>query len=290
MNKKTIIIIASVVAAILIGAGYYIWQQQQTIDILTEQFAIEKEELQNEYSQLTIQYEGYKLTVNNDSLEQKLEDQRIKMQRLVEELKQTKAADARKINALKKELESVRGVLRYYVAQVDSLNRVNEELLAENRNIKRQYNTAKKTNQELKQQKERLEKQVTLAAHLEATGIKAVALNSRQKETQSIKKIKSFRLDFAIAKNITAEIGVKDVYVRIMKPNDDVMQNDKSGSFSYDNAMIAYSVKKTIEYGGEETPVTIYWTRNETLNPGTYRFELFADGNQIGTTVMTLTK
>lgn len=290
MNKKTIIIIASVVAAILAGAGYFIWQQQQTIDILTEQFAIEKEELQNEYSQLTIQYEGYKLTVNNDSLEQKLEDQRIKMQRLVEELKQTKAADARKINALKKELESVRGVLRHYVAQVDSLNRVNEELLAENRSIKRQYNTAKKTNQELKQQKERLEKQVTLAALLEATGIKAVALNSRQKETQSIKKIKSFRLDFAIAKNITAEIGVKDVYVRIMKPNDDVMQNDKSGSFSYDNAMIAYSVKKTIEYGGEETPVTIYWTRNETLNPGTYRFELFADGNQIGTTVLTLTK
>ena len=290
MNKKTIIIIASVVAAILAGAGYFIWQQQQTIDILTEQFAIEKEELQNEYSQLTIQYEGYKLTVNNDSLEQKLEDQRIKMQRLVEELKQTKAADARKINALKKELESVRGVLRHYVAQVDSLNRVNEELLAENRSIKRQYNTAKKTNQELKQQKERLEKQVTLAALLEATGIKAVALNSRQKETQSIKKIKSFRLDFAIAKNITAEIGVKDVYVRIMKPNDDVMQNDKSGSFSYDNAMIAYSVKKTIEYGGEETPVTIYWTRNETLTPGTYRFELFADGNQIGTTVLTLTK
>ena len=290
MNKKTIIIIASVVAAILAGAGYFIWQQQQTIDILTEQFAIEKEELQNEYSQLTIQYEGYKLTVNNDSLEQKLEDQRIKMQRLVEELKQTKAADARKINALKKELESVRGVLRHYVAQVDSLNRVNEELLAENRSIKRQYNTAKKTNQELKQQKERLEKQVTLAALLEATGIKAVALNSRQKETQSIKKIKSFRLDFAIAKNITAEIGVKDVYVRIMKPNDDVMQNDRSGSFSYDNAMIAYSVKKTIEYGGEETPVTVYWTRNETLTPGTYRFELFADGNQIGTTVLTLTK
>lgn len=129
MKNKVIIIAAAIVLlALLAGGGYYIWRQQQTIDELTEGFALEKEQLEDEYTQLAIQYEGYKLQVNNDSLEQKLEDQRIKIQRLVEELRQTKAQDARRIAALKKELETVRGVLRYYVAQVDSLNKVNDEI------------------------------------------------------------------------------------------------------------------------------------------------------------------
>lgn len=290
--KRNIIIITTTSLAVLLFfcAGYYIWHQQQTIDILTEQFAIEKEELQNEYSQLAIQYEGYKLTVNNDSLEQKLEDQRIKMQRLVEELKQTKAADARKINALKKELENVRGVLRYYVAQVDSLNRVNEALISENQSYKKQIRTAVKNNEQLKKENEQLEKQVTLAAHLEATAQKVVALNSRNKETSSIKKVKTLRLDFSIAKNITAEIGQKDIYVRILKPNEEVLINEKSGKFSYDNTMLDYSITKSIEYGGEETPVTMFWNRNETLTPGTYVFEIFCDGKQIGNTRLNLKK
>ena len=99
-NKIVIIAAAVILLALLGGAGYYIWRQQQTIDELTEGFALEKEQLEDEYTQLAIQYEGYKLQVNNDSLEQKLEDQRIKIQRLVEELRQTKAQDARRIAAL----------------------------------------------------------------------------------------------------------------------------------------------------------------------------------------------
>ena len=107
MNKKYIITTAALFVLTIGGFIYYIMNQNKTIDELTESFALEKEDLENEYSQLAIQYEGYKLAVNNDSLEQKLEDQRIKIQRLVEELKQTKAQDAKRISALKKEIERI---------------------------------------------------------------------------------------------------------------------------------------------------------------------------------------
>jgi hypothetical protein len=290
MNKKAIVVGAILLVGVIAGFGYYTFRQQQTIDVLTEQFAIEKEELQDEYSQLAIQYEGYKLTVNNDSLEQKLEDQRIKMQRLVEELKQTKAEDARRISQLKKELATVRSVLRYYVAQVDSLNRVNEQLVAENQTIRQQYTSATRNNAALQQRNEQLSQKVTLAAHLEATALTARALNSRDKETNSLRKVKTLAVSFNIAKNVTAEIGQKVVYVRILKPGEEVMTNAKSGKFSYDGANIDYSMKKEIEYGGEETPVTLYWNRSETLDPGTYTFEVYADGNLIGTTKLKLSK
>lgn len=290
MNKKYYIAAAILFVLTIGGFLYYIVEQNKTIDELTESFALEKEDLENEYSQLAIQYEGYKLNVNNDSLEQKLEDQRIKIQRLVEELKQTKAQDARKINSLKKELETVRGVLRYYVAQVDSLNKVNEQLVAENTQVKKEMQKVKNSNANLQSENKQLTQKVTLAAKLNAVGLTAKALTKREKPTTSLKKTTIFAVSFTIAANITAEVGYKDIYVRILTPAEDLLTNAKSGTFSYDGSEVQYSMKKNIEYGGDETHVTIYWNRNETLKPGTYKFEVYADGNMIGQTSLKMEK
>lgn len=290
MNKKYIITAAVLFALTIGGLLFYIVNQNKTIDELTETFALEKEDLENEYSQLAIQYEGYKLSVNNDSLEQKLEDQRIKIQRLVEELKQTKAQDARRIASLKKELETVRGVLRYYVAQVDSLNKVNEELIAENTQVKKEIQQVRNNNANLQNQNQQLTQKVTLAAQLNAVGVSAKALNKRNKKTTSLKNTTAFEVDFTIAANITAEVGFKDIFLRILTPQEDLLVNAKSGTFQFDGSSVQYSAKKNIEYGGEETPVAIFWNRNETLTPGTYQFELYADGNKIGSTTLSMEK
>lgn len=285
MNKKVIIILTTIaVLSVLGGAAWFIRQQQNQIEEMQEIFALEKEEMEDEYTQLAIQYEGYKLQVNNDSLEQKLEDQRIKMQRLVEELRQTKAQDARKIAALKKELETVRGVLRYYVAQVDSLNRVNEALIAENAQIKGQMQSVQQQNQQVRAQNETLTRKVTVAAQLSATNVSITPLNKKDKAEKKnrVDKLTKFQVSFTIAANVTAEPGEKDVYLRLLRPNEDVLVNTQSGKFSYENAMIDYSAKKTIEYGGDETPVTIFYKRVENLDPGTYRAEIYCDGNMIG--------
>lgn len=290
MNKKYIIAVVALFGLTIGGFIYYIINQNKTIEDLTETFALEKEDLENEYSQLAIQYEGYKLTVNNDSLEQKLEDQRIKIQRLVEELKQTKAQDAKRIASLKKELETVRGVLRYYVAQVDSLNKVNEQLIAENNQVRNEIKQVRNNNANLQSENEKLSNKVTLAAKLTAVGLSAKALNKRNKKTDSLKSTTTFDVSFTIAANITAEVGFKDIYVRILTPSEDLLTNAKSGTFQYDGSAVQYSMKKNIEYGGEETPVTLYWNRNETLDPGKYTFEVYADGNLIGKTTLVMGK
>lgn len=290
--KKNIIlgVVAAIVLLTLGGAAYYIWQLKQLNEELVEGFALEKEQMEDEYTQLAIQYEGYKLQVNNDSLEQKLEDQRIKMQRLVEELRQTKAQDARKIASLKKELETVRGVLRYYVAQVDSLNRVNEALVAENKQIRSDMAGVQRQNQQVRQQNETLTKKVTVAAQLSATNVTVTSLDKKDKVEKKLKvdRLTKFQVNFTIAANVTAETGEKDIYMRILRPNEEVLTNAQSGRFKYENAMLEYSARRTIEYGGEETPVTMYYKRGEALNAGTYTVELYADGSMIGRGSITL--
>jgi hypothetical protein len=60
------------------------------------------------------------------------------------------------------------------------------------------------------------------------------------------------------------------------------LTKSSANTFRYENRDILYSIKRTIEYGGEETPVTMYWDIQEYLMPGTYKTDLFADGNLIG--------
>lgn len=290
-NKNTLYItLASLLALALAASLFFIYRLREDNAVLVEQFALEKEQLEDEYTQLAIDYEGYKLEVNNDSLEQKLEDQRLKMQRLVEELKQTKAEDARKIAALKKELETVRGVLKYYIAQVDSLNQVNAALVAENQQVRRQMATVQANNNNLQERNEKLNQQVTLAAQLVTTGLNAIAQNKRGKKTTSIKSTKEFKVSFNIAANVTAATGEKTIYMRILRPDDSLLTNARSGTFKYENTTVEYSTKKVIEYGGQETEVVLFWTLAETIAPGNLTFEIYADGNMIGSTSLKMEK
>ena len=47
-------------------------------------------------------------------------------------------------------------------------------------------------------------------------------------------------------------------------------------------------MNQMIEYEGEEVAVTMYWNIEEFLSPGTYRVDIFSDGNLIGQKRFTL--
>ena len=88
------------------------------------------------------------------------------------------------------------------------------------------------------------------------------------------------QLNFTISKNVTAGNGTKTIYVRITSPSGTLLSG--GGSFQYENKTLASSMQKTIEYGGQETPVTLFWTVNQALLEGTYNVSIFTDGNMIG--------
>ena len=73
-----------------------------------------------------------------------------------------------------------------------------------------------------------------------------------------------------------------------MKPDYEILVKNRGNVFSLEGKEISYSMKKMIEYEGEEVPVTMYWDVEEFLSPGTYRVDIFADGNLIGQKKFTL--
>ena len=283
-NKKNTlqIVVGSLLVLLLIGVTVLLISEKRTNNELVQEFNLEKEDLENQYTDFAKQYDELKLTVSNDSLSVLLEQEQLKTQRLLEELRTVKSTNATEIRRLKKELATLRKVMIGYINQIDSLSRLTnhqKEVIAD---VTRKYNVASQQISNLSEEKKNLNKKVTLAAQLDATNINIQATNKRGKKAKKVKDVVKLKINFTIVKNITAETGERTLYVRITKPDNDVLSKNASNTFPYENRVLAYSIKKYIEYNGEEQSVTVYWDVEEFLYAGSYRVDIFSDGTLIG--------
>ncbi|MBR5159097.1 MAG: hypothetical protein IKW84_05895 [Bacteroidaceae bacterium] len=291
-SGKTGLILLIVAAVLLAGAAVYLFIDSQNkgreIEEMTQLFEIEKEEMENEYSGFAVQYDEMKVHISNDSLIRQLDREKQRTQQLLEELRQTKATNAAEITRLKKELTTVRTVMRTYVRQIDSLDQINKQLAKENTRVKQQYQEQTKVVEKLTIDKEKAEEKVALASQLDAAAITVTPHNKRGKEEHKVKNVTQFVVNFTIVKNITVQTGEKTVYLRITKPDGEPLVKDASNTFKYENVNLEYSAKKYIEYTGEQQEVTMYWDVEEYLSAGTYNAYLFVDGVMIGEQSVTL--
>ena len=144
INKMSMLIMAVVVLGLIVsGAVYYIFHQNQQMEELEQTYALDKEMLEDEFNELSLQYEGYKFNIGNDSLLNLLSIEQAKVQRLQEELRTVKATNTKEISRLKKELQTLRKIMRNYVIQIDSLNRANERLTVEKNEAVKKYKGAR---------------------------------------------------------------------------------------------------------------------------------------------------
>lgn len=288
MNKK--VLIPVIVVGLLLVAGiaylsYSLSRQKQANKDMQELAELDKKEMENEYQQFADQYSEMKTRINNDSIVAQLTQEQLRTQQLLSELKRVKSNDANEIMRLKRELATVRKVLRNYILEIDSLNRLNQNLTAENTRVKGQYAESLKQIENISADKASLSEKVAIASQLDATGISMSMLKSNHKPTDRIKKAKTIQVSFKIAKNVTAQSGVRTLYVRITTPIGAVLQG--GGSFNYENRNMQCSMKKSIEYGGQETSVVTYRPIGESLDGGTYLVSIFEGGNMIGSRSFT---
>lgn len=284
MNKKLmtlLIVLTLVLCAGVVWLFLSLQEQKQANQDMQELVEMDKREMEAEYARFALQYDEMQKQITNDSIVAQLAQEQEKTQQLLEELRRVKATDAREITRLKKELETVRAVLRDYVIQIDSLNRLNESLMEENSRVNAELEQRTAQVAGLSNEKASLSEKVAIAAQLDAAGIQLQLLNKRGKNTKKLKDCKQMKVDFAITKNVTASNGHRTIYVRIQNPGGNVLGG--GGSFAYENRQLECSAHKTIEYTGEETHVTVYWNVTQMLEAGDYRVSIFADGNMIGT-------
>ena len=289
-NNKIIWVIVGVLALIIAGLVYMNLRQRSEMNEMVEQMTIEKEELQEEYEDLAIQFDGYQqMDIRNDSLQDLLSREQQRVQDLLEELRQTKASNARKIAELKKELATVRLVMQDYVRQIDSLNATNQRLTMENQQVKRENQQVKEQNSQLTIANTQLSETVSRASMLEITSCTHTMLNKNDKKTRMVSHLSKLQFDFTIAKNITCTPGLKELYVRIITPNGELLEEREEHVFAFESGEIPYTLVQQIEYAGEAFNGTCYCPI-EKAEDGFYTIDFFCDGNLIGSFPFQLKK
>lgn len=303
-RKKGLMILVAVLAIALVAAAVALVllnKKSAEHEALAAQNAAQVEELKltneqlqlaNEYQALNVeyaQYENQMQRVANDSLNLKYLAAKQNVEKLLAELNSEKTKSAAQIKKLQDEISTLKSILRHYVGQIDSLNRENEGLKAENAELSNQNQTLSSQVQNVSRQNEALNERMTLAEKLNVTGITLQGLKKNGKREKNITKAKQLMVTFTIPKNNSTPVGMKKIYMRITTPEGDLLGN--GGTFSFEGGTLASTAHKSVEYQGEEIPnVTIYYDVTTTLNPGQYRVELFADNYRLGSKVFTMKK
>ncbi|MDY4044273.1 MAG: hypothetical protein SOY65_10800 [Marinifilaceae bacterium] len=286
-NKKdtTLWIIIGALAVILIVLSVFFMIEHKENKANMEAIMSEKEVLQQELTDLSHDYDN--LRTDNDTLNARLAHEQEKIAQLMESMKKFRNNSYAEINRYKKEIGTLKSVLRSYVVQIDSLNQLNQKLLAENTEVKKQMNWVRERNKTLEQKTEKMAETLEKASTLNVESISVYPINKREKET-SLKKCYQLKTEFTIERNITAKRGTKTIYLRFTRPDGQVIAASSKSFFKFQNTTLTYSARREIEYEGERLEVAIYWPNDGSLIRGEYIADLFCDNQQIGTTKFIL--
>ena len=263
-------------------------EKEKELAELRQLAEMDRREMENEYAQFAAQYNEMKKGIRDDSLLARLDAEQRRAESLMKELKELKNSSASEILRLKRELETVRAVLRDYIRQVDSLQQLNQQLIGERDEALAEAQRRKEENNTISERNADLTEQVAIAAQLNATNIKLSALKKNGKNARRCKDITNFAVDFTVSRNVTAESGNRTVYVRLMKPNRELAA--PSGKFHYQDRDIDYSASKVIEYTGQEQNVRVYIPVSEFLSKGEYTVHIFIDGQMMGSGAISMSR
>lgn len=254
--------------------------------------------LTNEFNQLNAdfnQYEGQQVYLKDDSLVQKYNEARLKVEGLLRELNEEKQShrrdmgeSRRKIKKLEDEITTLKGIVRHYLEEIKRLGEENEGLKKEikevsdkNQELSNQVTLANKSNRELNET-------VQLAKKLNITGLSFSAYNKKGKVEKNVTKARQLGASFTVTPNTTAAAGMKTFYMRIISPEGTLLGG--AGNFTVGGQTVEATAKRAVEYDNEETKVSIYWDVDATLTPGDYTVEIFADGYRLASRHFTLKK
>ena len=248
----------------------------------TVYFQMERDSLEGELRNIYFQYDS--LETDNLEIQIEMNQQQQKINKLIA----LQADDAYKIKMYKREMETIRSVLRSYIVQIDSLNMQNQELMAANkqlRNTERRLTTEK---EQLEKDKTQLEEIKDLATTLQASEINLVMLNKRDKEISRIRSTVKVRIDFLLRANKVTTPGEKALYLRIVRPDQVLLGSPELEMFAINGEQFPASASRVITYENEDLPVSVFWTNDGELVPGEHSVELFTEGKNIGSASFVL--
>jgi hypothetical protein len=266
-----------VILAVILGALSWLYFQQ--VSQLREEFSIERDTLNSRIESLVHDYD--EIRTANDTINRHLTVARGKADSLLTKLHSERSINRRKIKEYEQELGTLRTVMRGFVKQIDSLNRLNSSLSSENIALRGQVNDQRQRADMAEERAAELGTKIRKGSVLHAREVTIAPLTSNDKIASKASNTVRFRVDFTLASNELAKPGERNIYTRRVSPDGYIMSVDAGTLFDFEGDKISYSSVRRVDYQNQDLPVSIYYN-GSGITSGRYRVNLYADGYQIG--------
>lgn len=292
-NRSLILLILLLIVTNVATIILFYTERQENIELVTSNtdLTTEKDALTQELEAMLARYDS--VSTDNEEMIAEIAAQKEQIEALLKEAEKHKD-DAWQLYKLRKEAKTLRDVMKNYLVTIDSLNTANQELIAQKAEVETKLTEQKEQNQELSTKNEELTEKVKIGSKLRAIDLvsygQRVKGNNVHRETDRANRVDKIKTCFTIDKNEVTKPGKKDVFLRIIGPDGEVLAFDQSEDymFTYEGKEGLYSRKSEITYENEELDMCLYWDLEQEAKAGTYIVEIYAEDYLMGTTKFEL--
>lgn len=279
-------LLAFLVVLLLIAAavlGYFFLRNQREAESIQRELAADKDSISQNLEKVLVEYDD--LQTNNSKLQAQVASQKERAERLLKEIKQVKAVSYSKIKNYQRELGTLRAIMRNMVKEIDSLNTLNQNLIAENTRVRNEYAESQQNVQRLSSQNEELNQAVEQGSRISLRNIETRALKKRDRTTKRSRWTKKLRTCFTMMANPIAKPGIRPVYIRITAPDGSLLMNAEGGEFEFEGASLPYSASREVDYQNEDMELCIFFDgMGAKFAGGNYHVEIYMGGAKLGET------
>jgi len=288
-NKLGLIIAFLAILVIIQGVKWYLDHQKKN-ELKTE-LANRDVELEETYNKLESVSNELQLKIEEISkLGGDVEELRIAKEELEAErdkLQESSDVGWARLYQIRDKVEGYETLLREKEAEIQRLRAVNEELLSENTDLKVTQNMLSDSIQELAVTSEKLGERVAMASTLKAENIKISAVNKRGREREDEfrnRQMESLKVGFNLAENNVAPIEGKDIRIRIIEPEGNVVFDVArgSGTFMISGREEFYTASQAILFDNTKQQITFLYEKGSEYGVGDHLVEIYADEDLIG--------
>ncbi len=284
MTNRVYIIFISILSALSLFLGYMLYSTKKE---LTERIVYvdkengtlidERDGLQMELEQMQSTFS--EMETDNKQMQDSIQWQSARIARLIASSR-NKDFD---IKQLRDETATLRRIMKGYIHDIDSLQRMNDRLIVEKQNESDRANRAETQSKQLANELSTTQEVVTKGSVLAAAGFnnRGIKEKSRggEKDVERASQASQIKSCFTIRQNNIVKSGTKKIYMRVESPSGQLIGN--AGNANLDGQSMAYSAMREIDYQNQDTDVCMYCMASG-LTKGTYKISIFEGGKKIG--------
>ncbi len=304
MNKKVAIIVISALGVMCLSLAFWVKVSRDRIVALensmgalnvlamdaanaTPEQIIELYKLaEDSLTNMKMMYDT--LTTDNTEMMAQIQAQRTQIEGLLKRAK-NKDYDIKKLLA---ETQTLRNIMKGYIHQIDSLQQDNDRLFAEGQQAKQQAAAAENRSKTLETDLNSAKEIVKAGSVLSTGGFSSTGVFARnsgaESTTDRASKSTMIKTSFTLRENKIVSAGRKTIYLKVVGPSGNTVTGKGGGSFTASGQLDTYGAAREIDYQGQDTDVSIYFTPTGALEKGAYRLEIYEGGNLIGKSEVVL--